>query len=117
MLVGDVVREHHSVCLVDIGLDHFAEYTLAANVPDLQRYVYVSIKLASFYKKINAYGLFVAFCEVVLTATHDKTGFAYGAVAKDYYFELKVFGLIIAILLLFNFGRFCWLFLFSHIKQ
>jgi hypothetical protein len=71
LLVGDVVREHHSVGLVDVGLYHFAENTLAANVPDLQRYVYVSYKLASFYKKINAYGLFVAFCEVVLTATHD----------------------------------------------
>jgi hypothetical protein len=97
LLVGNVVGEDNGVRLIDIRLDHLAENTLTANVPDLKRHVQISDKRTPLNKKVYADGLFVALGEVVFTAAHDQTSFAHRAVAEDHHFELKVFRLILAV--------------------
>ena len=69
--ICDIIRKNNSVCFVNIGANHLAEEALAADVPNLKRYVLLLRQLQALDKKVNSNRLFVASTELVLAKSRN----------------------------------------------
>jgi hypothetical protein len=91
-VIGDVISQNNSVCLVDVGVDHLSKDALATDIPDLEPHIDVSWEFQPLDIKVTAHGLLVSLGEMVLAESHDHGGLPYRSVAKDDYFVLEVLG-------------------------
>ena len=100
----------YRIGLVDVGLYHFSENGLAADVPDLEGNLDVTWQLHTLHKEVHAYSLLVGLSKVVIAEPHNEGSFADGTVPEDNDLILKIFGSIVLIIIVVLICRFHFLY-------